>query len=363
MTCYAPQMAGRNFAQFIVNTESHQATLDLLAKYQSEWSEAFPQAYVKFKRLDFLEVKELEYRFYGEDLDSLHIVAERLMEKMRQMPEVEWVHTDFLQPFPLINVELDPVATAQLGISRTTAALALSATTNDLRVGQIWEGSYEMPIVVKDNADMTFSDVCDLGISTPMALLSAGLGNANTTVPLRQIARVSPVWSENRIMHHGGERCITVTAEFANGVYAAPVERRIADIMEQDIELPQGVRSEVGGEIEYDAEALPMIFGGVAISMVIVFFFLLFNFRKYGITIICMAAMGLMIPGTLIGLDLMNRTLGLTSIMGVITLIGMIMRNEILIFEHANDLLKGKDPKVMGRDAYNDAVRQAAYEA
>ena len=363
MTCYAPQMAGRNFAQFIVNTESHQATLDLLAKYQSEWSEAFPQAYVKFKRLDFLEVKELEYRFYGEDLDSLHIVAERLMEKMRQMPEVEWVHTDFLQPFPLINVELDPVATAQLGISRTTAALALSATTNDLRVGQIWEGNYEMPIVVKDDADMTFSDVSDLGISTPMALLSAGLGNANTTVPLRQIARVSPIWSENRIMHHGGERCITVTAEFANGVYAAPVERRIADIMEQDIELPQGVRSEVGGEIEYDAEALPMIFGGVAISMVIVFFFLLFNFRKYGITIICMAAMGLMIPGTLIGLALMNRTLGLTSIMGVITLIGMIMRNEILIFEHANDLLKGKDPKVMGRDAYNDAVRQAAYDA
>ena len=363
MTCYAPQMAGRNFAQFIVNTESHQATLDLLAKYQSEWSEAFPQAYVKFKRLDFLEVKELEYRFYGEDLDSLHIVAERLMEKMRQMPEVEWVHTDFQQPFPLINVELDPVATAQLGISRTTAALALSATTNDLRVGQIWEGNYEMPIVVKDDADMTFSDVSDLGISTPMALLSAGLGNANTTVPLRQIARVSPVWSENRIMHHGGERCITVTAEFANGVYAAPVERRIADIMEQDIELPQGVRSEVGGEIEYDAEALPMIFGGVAISMVIVFFFLLFNFRKYGITIICMAAMGLMIPGTLIGLALMNRALGLTSIMGVITLIGMIMRNEILIFEHANDLLKGKDPKVMGRDAYNDAVRQAAYDA
>ena len=363
MTCYAPQMAGRNFAQFIVNTESHQATLDLLAKYQSEWSEAFPQAYVKFKRLDFLEVKELEYRFYGEDLDSLHIVAERLMEKMRQMPEVEWVHTDFLQPFPLINVELDPVATAQLGISRTTAALALSATTNDLRVGQIWEGNYEMPIVVKDDADMTFSDVSDLGISTPMALLSAGLGNANTTVPLRQIARVSPVWSENRIMHHGGERCITVTAEFANGVYAAPVERRIADIMEQDIELPQGVRSEVGGEIEYDAEALPMIFGGVAISMVIVFFFLLFNFRKYGITIICMAAMGLMIPGTLIGLALMNRTLGLTSIMGVITLIGMIMRNEILIFEHANGLLKGKDPKVMGRDAYNDTVRQAAYDA
>ena len=367
MTCYAPQMAGRNYAQFIVNTTSQQATLDLLAKYQPQWSEAFPDAYVRFKRLDYLEVPELEYRFYGENPDSLHEVAERLMERMREMPELEWVHTDWLQPFPIINVELDPVAAAQLGITRATAALALSTTANDLRVGQVWEDDYEVPVVVKDDADMTFSDIQNLGIATPMSMTSAGVSGVNTTVPLRQVAKVSPKWTESRIMHRGGERCLTVTAQFANGVYAAPVENRVADIMLHEIELPQGVRAEVGGEIEYDAEALPQIFGGVVIAMVIIFFFLLFNFKKYGITTVCIAALGLMIPGALIGLGLMNRTLGLTSIMGVITLMGMIMRNEILIFEHAIDLIKQyvaehgdwhKD-----RKAYNEAVKQAAYEA
>ena len=367
MTCYAPQMAGSNYAQFIVNTNSHKATLDLLAKYQPQWSEAFPNAYVRFKRLDYLEVPELEYRFYGDDLDSLHVVAERLMERMREMPELEWVHTDYLQPSPIINVELDPVASAQLGITRSTAALALSATTNDLRVGQIWEGNYELPIIVKDDADMTFSDIENLGVATPMAIVSAGAGGSNTTVPLRQIAKVEPKWSESRIMHRGGERCITVTGQFANGTYAAPVESRIADIMKNEIPLPQGVRAEVGGEIEYDAEALPQIFGGVAIAMVIIFFFLLFNFKKYGISIVCIAALGLMLPGVLIGLALMNRTLGLTSIMGVITLMGMIMRNEILIFEHALDLIKKyvatHGDWTVDRKAYNDAVKQAAYEA
>ena len=367
MTCYAPQMAGRNYAQFIVNTTSQQATLDLLAKYQPQWSEAFPDAYVRFKRLDYLEVPELEYRFYGENPDSLHEVAERLMVRMREMPELEWVHTDWLQPFPIINVELDPVAAAQLGITRATAALALSTTANDLRVGQVWEDDYEVPVVVKDNTDMTFSDIQNLGIATPMSMTSAGVSGVNTTVPLRQVAKVSPKWTESRIMHRGGERCLTVTAQFANGVYAAPVENRVADIMLHEIELPQGVRAEVGGEIEYDAEALPQIFGGVVIAMVIIFFFLLFNFKKYGITTVCIAALGLMIPGALIGLGLMNRTLGLTSIMGVITLMGMIMRNEILIFEHAIDLIKQyvaehgdwhKD-----RKAYNEAVKQAAYEA
>jgi multidrug efflux pump subunit AcrB len=296
---------------------------------------------------------------------------------MREMPELEWVHTDFLQPYPLINVELDPVASAQLGITRATAALALSATTSDLRVGQIWEGDYELPVVVKDDADMTFSDVENLGVSSPVSLVAAGLSSnhapltthlsPNSTVPLRSIASVKPKWSESRIMHRGGERCITVTAQFANGVYATPVESRVADIMKHEIRVPQGVRAEVGGEIEYDAEALPQIFGGVAIAQVIIFFFLLFNFKKYGISIVCIAALGLMLPGALIGLGLMGRTLGLTSIMGVITLMGMIMRNEILIFEHAIDLIKKHVAEhgnwTVDRQAYNEAVRQAAYDA
>ena len=375
MDAYAPQMAGANYAQFIVNTKSNDATLDLLAEYQPQLSEAFPNAYVKFKRLDYLEVPELEYRFYGDNLDSLHVVAERLMERMRQMPELEWVHTDYLEPYPIINVELDPVTSAQLGITRTTAQLALSATSSDLCVGEVWENDYKLPIVVKDDADMTFSDVANLGIASPTSLVSAAGSqlsdhsqmSANTTVPLRQIAKVQPKWSESRIMHRGGERCITVTAQFAQGVYTAPVEQEVARIMNQEIKLPQGVRTEVGGEIEYGDEAMPQIIGGITIAMIIVFFFLLFNFKKYGVTTVCMVALALMIPGALIGLGLMNRALGLTSIFGLITLMGMIMRNEILIFEHAIDLIKKHVTEhgdwTVDRQAYNAAVRQAAYEA
>ena len=369
MDAYAPQMAGANYAQFIVNTQSDKATLDLLAEYQPKLSEAFPNAYVKFKRLDYLEVPELEYRFYGDNLDSLHVVAERLMERMRKMPELEWVHTDYYQPHPIVNVALHPVTSAQLGITRSTAQLALSATTGHLRVGQIWEGNYELPIIVKDDADMTFSDIENLGISSPVTMLSGGVSNTNSTVPLRQIANVSPLWSESRILHRGGERCITVTAHFAQGVFTAPVEQEIARVMQQEIQVPPDIRTEVGGEIEYGDEAIPQIVGGIVIAMIIVFFFLLFNFKKYGITTICMVALALMIPGALIGLGLMNRSLGLTSIFGLITLMGMIMRNEILIFEHAIDLIKWKlaEQQANGehtdRKAYNELVRRAAYEA
>ena len=287
------------------------------------------------------------------------------MERMRQMPELEWVHTDYFQPYPIISVELDPVTSAQIGITRTTAQLALSATSSDLRVGQIWEGNYELPIVVKDDTDMTFSDVANLGIASPASMVSGGLHSTNATVPLRQIAKVQPKWSESRIMHRGGERCITVTAQFTQNVFSAPVEKKIARIMNEDILLPQGVRTEVGGELEYGDEAMPQIYGGITIAMVIVFFFLLFNFKKYGVTTVCMAALALMIPGALIGLGLMNRALGLTSIFGLITLMGMIMRNEILIFEHAISIIRSKRLEVRGEriQDYNEVVRLAAYEA
>ena len=367
MDAYAPQMAGENYAQFIVNTKSNKATLDLLAKYQPMLSESFPNAYVKFKRLDYLEVNELEYRFYGDNIDSLHVVAERLMERMRQMPELEWVHTDYFQPYPLVNVQLDPTAAAQLGITRTTAQLTLGAITSNLKVGQVWEGNYELPIVVKDDAILSFSSIEDIGLTSTNSMMMGNIEGKNSTIPLRQVAKVAPKWSESRIMHRGGERCITVMAQFAQGVYTAPVEKEIARIMQNEIKLPQGVRTEVGGEIEYGDEALPQIFGGIGIAIVIVFFFLLFNFKKYGITLVCISALGLMVPGTLIGLGLMDRDLGLTSIFGLITLMGIIMRNEILIFEHANDLIKKYieqhgDWKV-DRQAYNRAVKHAAYEA
>ena len=358
-TTYAPQMAGRNFAQFIVNTTSQQATLDLLADYQPKLSEAFPEAYVKFKRLDLLEVPELEFRFYGDNIDSLHVAAERMMAEMRKMPELEWVHSDFQQPFPLINVELDPIASAQLGINRTTSALSLASQTGNLRVGSIWENDYELPIIVRDTTSLTISDVENLPISSPLSMLPT-LGssiNAVGGIPLRQVASVTPKWSESRIMHRSGERCLTVTAEFQRGVYAAPVENRLAK-MQQALPLPEGVRAELGGELEYNDLNMPQIYNGIIIAMVIIFFFLLFNFKRFGITTLCMVALGLMLPGTLIGLGIMNRMIGLTSIFGLITLMGMIMRNEILIYEHADNLLKDSPHSDEG-----EYVRQAAYEA
>ena len=331
---YEPQLGGKNFAQLIVNTKSIQATAEVLNEYAPRLSNRWPGAYVRFKQMDYLPVPTYEYRFYGTDLDSIQLAAERLMERMRQIPELEWVHTDYDQPSPIVDVTLDPVTAAQLGVTRTTTQLQLTMQTGKTPIGTVWEGNYEVPIVLRDRQaeQMQVSDMENLYI-TP-------LSQPLSSIPLRQVASVETRWMPSKIMHRGGERCVTVTAEGKRGVLAAKVQSQIKDILDNDFPLPFGVRTQIGGEPEQNMETVPDVIAGLAIALVIIFFFLLFNFRRFGLTALCMIAILLSLPGAMIGLGIANITIGLTSIFGFITLMGIIMRNEILIFEHADQKIR-----------------------
>ena len=331
---YAPQIAGKNYAQFIVNTTSVDDTESILDEYADAWADRFPEAYVKFKQLDYQNVPSLEFRFYGSDIDSLRAAADRLMARMRQMPELQWVHTDYEDPRAIAEVRLDPVTASQLGITRTVVAANMALASGDVAVGSVWEGDYRLPVVLKRDArlgERSLSDIGDTYVSSPVPGVS---------VPLRQIADVEPAWSQSKIVHRNGMRCITVTADLKRGANAMRMTSRISRMLKDEIPLPPGVETELGGAHEFDAETLPPIAAGLSISLVIIFFFILVNFRKFGITLVVMASMSLCLFGAMVGLWIADFTLGLTSVLGFITLLGMIVRNVILMYQHAEDKRK-----------------------
>ena len=331
---YAPQIAGKNYAQFIVNTTSVDDTESILDEYADAWADRFPEAYVKFKQLDYQNVPSLEFRFYGSDIDSLRAAADRLMARMRQMPELQWVHTDYEDPRAIAEVRLDPVTASQLGITRTVVAANMALASGDVAVGSVWEGDYRLPVVLKRDARLGERSLSDIGVtyvSSPVPGVS---------VPLRQIADVEPAWSQSKIVHRNGMRCITVTADLKRGANAMRMTSRISRMLKDEIPLPPGVETELGGAHEFDAETLPPIAAGLSISLVIIFFFILVNFRKFGITLVVMASMSLCLFGAMVGLWIADFTIGLTSVLGFITLLGMIVRNVILMYQHAEDKRK-----------------------
>ena len=175
----------------------------------------------------------------------------------------------------------------------------------------------------------------------------------SVNVPLRQIADVKTDWNYNKIMHRNGRRCMTVTAEPLRGVNVMSLTNVIDDYIESSLDIPAGVEYEIGGAREFDLEEIPPILSGVGISLIIIFFFILINFRKFGISLVVMASMTLCLFGAILGLALADFTVGLTSIFGFITLLGMIVRNAILIYQHAEEQ----------RRFNHLSVREAAYDA
>lgn len=350
-TAYAPKMAGRNYAQFIVNTLSQESTIEMLDRYEPMLSEHFPKAFVKMKQIDFQDYNPFEYRFYGTDADSLEQASFQLRKVMERREDMMNVHTDWQSPRPYINVSLDNLSAAQVGISRPMAELQLSMSTGSVKIGQVWEENYEVPIVLKEHRRelMTPEDVNDLYISSPV--LKGGASVGTTDVPLRQIGTAKVAWGQSSIVHRGGERCLTLTCDLKRNLLTQPVHDAMKAASDS-LRLPDGVRFETGGEPESNEELMGIVATGLVISVIIIFFFILFNFKTYKLTFTCIAAITLCLPGTLIGLLCMNRMMGITAIFGFITLMGMIMRNEILIFEHAGERIR-----------QGWSARDAAYDA
>jgi multidrug efflux pump subunit AcrB len=349
---YAPKMPSNAYAQFIVNTGSSDLTGELLDKYTDYYAHYFPNAYVKFKQMDFNIVSTFEFRFYGDNPEDLKVAAKMLEKKMDKMPELTNIRTDWGNPLPLMEVALDPVASSQVGATRAVTSANIALATNGFAMGSVTENNDIIPIVLKTeekNGKTSLEDLSNVYVSTFVPTVS---------VPLRQIASVIPVWSENKIVHRDGMRTITVSADMKRNIIPAKPLSYIQDVIATEIvpNLPAGVKYQVGGQPEDNHNNLMPILYVIIAAFVVIFFFLLFTYGKFGLTIISMYTLILFLFGAVFVLWISKMTVGLTAALGLIGLFGITVRNVILMFQHAEQrfVLDGWTAK----DAAFDAGRR-----
>lgn len=334
-TTYAPNLAGKNYAQFIVNTASPEATVEILDDYTDRYADYFPNAYVKFKQLDYQNVSSpLEIRFSGEDIALLKQAADSMMLALRGIDELEWIHTNYEEMQPEIRVKLDPIEASRLGITKAMASADMAIRYDGLSVGSVWEGDYALPVHLKADKKeekQPFNQVEDEYIPTAVPGVS---------VPLRQVSTVEARWNEGQIVRRNGVRTISVMAQVKRGYTENSMQKKIEKVVKAEIEpiLPAGVSMEYGGAKEADLEIIEPLLRGLLIAVVIIFFFLLFNFKKIGLALAALSSLLLCLFGASLGLWMADTAFSVTCVLGVISLMGIIVRNAIIMFEHAQDL-------------------------
>lgn len=332
-TTYAPQTPGQNFAQFIVNTKGNESTEEMLDEYSDRYNNYFPNTFIRFKQMDYSDAKSpIEVRLSGNNIAGLKIAADSVMQYMHRMNELCLIRTDFEQQTPGVLLRLNEDEATRLGINKASLSveMAMRYAKNGIPVTTVWDGDYPISVSLKSERphDVTIEDISKEYIP--------GFGGT-VSVPARQIAEVEPDWTEGQIVRRNGIKTLTIQADMKRGFNMTETTARLKQNIAQ-AGLPEGVSLSIGGQEETDNEAIPQIMGALVIAIIIIFFILVFHFRKISMALLILTAATLSLIGAAFGIWITGLQVGTTAIIGIVSLMGILVRNGIIMLDYVEEL-------------------------
>lgn len=331
-TTYAPQIAGTNYAQFIVNTTGIKETVELLEEYAPRYNDYFPDARVRFKQLSYSEaVYPVEVRLSGESLDSIRVAVDTIESILRGMPELVTVQSDLSDPLQAAEIRLKEDEASRLGISNIQVETALALRYGSgIPVASVWEGDDNIPVSIKSE---TSDHATNEDLMNELIPVAGGL----SCVPLRQVAEIVPVWKVGQIVRRNGILTATVQADLQRGENGMAVVGKVQQQLD-GLSLPQGVQLAYGGDLEDSADKMPPVMNGLMVAALMIFFILVLHFHRVNIATLIFLSMALCLFGTAAGILIQGVEFSITCVLGIVSLMGIIVRNGIIMIDYAEEL-------------------------
>jgi multidrug efflux pump subunit AcrB/outer membrane protein TolC len=330
-TLYAPNMPAPNMGQIMVNTVSNKATRAIAGEYDKKYSEHFVNAHVKFKTLAMRKNRtDIEIRISSDSIRDIRSVEAQINGIINKTEHVTWVRNDWEDKQQSIAVDIDADKAGRMGYSKALVSTSLMAGLGGLPLTTIWEGDDPVPVTLtqETSQEKNMQNLEDQYITSPFTF---------SATPLRSFATLSPEWNEGTIVRRNGIRTLTISVDNDKDVLAQTVFGKIKKQVDK-LSLPEGTSTSYGGEHETAMEEFPPVFISLMVSVVIIFFILMFAFRKARLALLIMSTMILGIPGAFIGIKLMGYPASLTGLLGITSLCGMVVRNGVILIDYAREL-------------------------
>ena len=329
---YSPENPRENFAQIFINTESNDATNEMIDEYVQKFNNFLPNGYVRVRQLSKKQQPApIEIRVIGKDITQQKKVAKEVATILENTKGANWVRTDYQDDYVGLKAVVKEDIALRLGVTKAQIAQALGAKIKGFPISQMWEGNKAIDILLRtDEADRQNLDA---------------LGNMYITssfgakVPLKQVVDLQPSWHTGAIVHRNGLRTLTVSSEAQLGRKPAEVFAEAQPKIDS-LELPKGVKIAYGGEYEDGLESGPKMGKAFMISFVLIFLVLLFQFKRVGKVFIVLASFPLSLLGAMLGLFLTGYEFGFMAIIGITALLGIVVRNGIILVDYADELVR-----------------------
>lgn len=313
-------------AFMIVNTQTAADAPVMRNRLQSYLNANYPDVNGRVKEmwLGAAEPGLVEFRISGPDAEVIFETGRQLAGDLNDLPGIAFVHNDWQNKVLQAQVVVDQTRARRNGITSEDIALSLEAFLDGRDVTEFRQGDQAIPITVRaaDHDRDVLGDLWNLNVFS---------SQNNTSVPLTQIADVRGIWQFSRIARFNQQKTVTISARH-DQLKATQLVAAMEDAIEA-LDLPAGYKIEIGGEIEDSAESNEKLFGPLPVCILGIFLLLTWQFNSYRRPLIIFLTIPMAFSGALVGLLVLKAPFDFFSILGFLSLAGVIINNGIVLID------------------------------
>ena len=327
----------------------HRPIDDIMEEQRARFAERLPGVRVELIQLlqDMLGDLEgnpepIELKLFGSDEAELRRQAARVAAAIKDVPGIVDLFDGQVACSPERTVRIDPIAAGRAGLTAASIASQMSAALLGVETTPLPEHDRLVPVRVRwpDGSRLDEHALERLRLRTP----------SGAFIPLAELGRVQDDCAPSEISRENLRLMVPVTARLQNrdlGSAAAEVEQKLASV-----KLPTGYSVEVAGQKLSQRDSFRSLAWAIAAALALVLIVLVFQFSSFAASFAILAALPLAVAGGLLALAATRVALNVSSLLGGILLVGLVVKNGILLLHRTRE-----------REAEGEPVAAALVEA
>lgn len=268
----------------------------------------------------------IEMGYIGPNIDTLTMLTDKAKARMRECDLVSSIQSDWGNKVPVLRPLYSQEKGQRLSITRGMMAQYAKLSTNGIATGEYREGDLFMPILLKD-AKINDFNLANLG-STPV------FNSRGMVVALDQVIdSIQTTYEYSVIKRFNRQRVMKAQCDPLMGANAKKAYKQVYDSIIKSNNLPEGYSFKVFGEEESQEESNTALAANMPLTLFLILTTLLLLFRTYRRPVVILLMLPLIFIGVVFGLGVTGKMFDFFSILGVLGLIGMNIKNAVVLVD------------------------------
>ncbi len=336
---FAPELPNESYGLYLVRAEDAAEIPRLAKSIATKLRQDNPKGsfYPEIMQFGPGAGAKIQARFSGENPAILRQLAEQAKKIYSEDGQIRDIRDDWRDKGIVLAPEYDDIAAGIAGVSRSDFSQAIKFYTDGLQIGQLQDGDYLYPIIAR-NSNTNVDQLKALENSLVWS------SSQRTYIPFKQVSGKMNYLSEELLINRRDRvRTITVKAEAGYGETTGEAFNRTKNKIES-ISLPQGYQLEWGGEYESSRKAQAALGQGLPLGFLVMFIISVLLFGRARQPIIIWLIVPMAVVGVVAGLLIADLPFGFMSLLGFLSLFGMLIKNAIVLLEEIDlQIQEGKE--------------------